>query len=382
MTTAEIDPEAVETFRAVAGRGDLNTVKTLLEKSEDPFVASAYMLCAAAYSGHLDIVNLLISRGVDVNASEDDTALLSAVQGGQTKVVRLLIDAGADVRARSLVGDSALHQAVTTCHVSQTGAIFEVIDQLLEEGLHIGIEDDNGRTPLHEAAFNGRVELLNGLLARGAKLDAKDRWQDTPLDRACLNGHLEVVKFLICRGAEVNASSGGCEGLGRAARIGHLHLVTLLLDNRAKPLPAGNKGPELLYAAGSGVPEAVQLLMDRGYSFQGPRSLLRAVVLNSVGAVIQILDHGVDLKVKNKKQQNLLHLAVLSKRIERQTPSGVSNSRNKVIKLLVEKGVDGNAMDTSGKTAFDIAVELGYPDAADILVGQKWYSREGSKPEK
>ncbi|KAL8978406.1 MAG: hypothetical protein Q9177_006413, partial [Variospora cf. flavescens] len=185
------------------------------------------------------MVKLLISRGVDVDASEDDeTALLSAVRGAQTKVVRLLIDAGADVRARSLEGASALHQTVTTCHVSQTGAIFEVTDQLLEDGLHIEIEDDDGRTPLHGAAFHGRVELLDGLLARGAKLDANDRWQDTPLDHACLNGHLELVKFLICRGAEVNTNSGGCEGLGRAARIGHLDLITFLLDNGAKPLPA------------------------------------------------------------------------------------------------------------------------------------------------
>ncbi|KAI4268394.1 MAG: hypothetical protein L6R35_006770 [Caloplaca aegaea] len=372
MATAEIDPEAVETFRAVAARGDLNAVKALLEKSEDPSVVSDYVLCAAAYYGHLDIVNLLISRGVEVDASEDgETALLSAVRGGQTKVVRLLIDAGADVRARSLVGASALHEAVTTCHVSQTGAIFEVVDQLLEDGLHIEIENDDGRTPLHEAAFNGRVELLDGLLAKGAKLDAKDRWQDTPLDRACLNGHLEVVKFLICRGAEVNTSSGGCEGLGRAARIGHLDPITFLLDNGAKPLPAGNVRPELLQAAQSGVPEAVQLLMDRGYGFQGPRSLLRAVVLNSVEAVVQLLDHGVDLKVKNKKQQNPLHLAVLAKRMERQTPSGVLNSRNEVIKLLVEKGADGNVGDASGKSALDIAVELGYFDAADFLVGQK-----------
>ncbi|KAL8651576.1 MAG: hypothetical protein Q9210_003175 [Variospora velana] len=347
MTTADNDPETIETFKAAAGRGDLDTVKALLEISEDPSVASAYMLCAAAYCGHLDIVNLLISRDVDVDASEDDeTALLSAVRGAQ------LIDAGADVRARSLVGASALHEAFTTCHGFETGAILKVIDQLLEGGLHIEIEDDDGRTPLHGAAFNVRVELVDGLLARGAKLDVKDKWQDTPLDHACLNGHIEVVKFLIGRGAEVNTSSGGCEGLGRAARIGHLDLIAFLLDDGAKPLPAGNQGPELLSAARSGVPEAVQLLMDRGYTSQGPSSLLRAVVRDSVEAVVQLLDHGVDLRVKNKKQQNPLHLAVLAKKME-------------------QKGADGNAVDASGKTALDNAVELGYSDAADILIGQK-----------
>lgn len=246
MATADIDPENIETLRAAAGRGDTNTVKTLLENSEDPSVASAYMLRAAAYFGHLDIVNLLISRGADVDASDDgETALLVAIRGAQTKVVRRLIDAGADVRARLHGGASALHEAVRTYDVIETGATLEIIDQLLENGLHIEIEDDDGRTPFHGAAFCGRVDLLDGLLARGAKLDAKDRWQETPLDHACFNGHIEVVKFLISRGAEVNTHSGGCEVLGRA---GGKHQASLKKDKTLGkpgkvPSPAGSLMP-------------------------------------------------------------------------------------------------------------------------------------------
>ena len=371
MTAADTDSTALEAFVTAAAQGDSDTIRSLLEKSDDPSTSFASTLCAAAYNGHLEIIELLIARGADVNANDDgETALLAAVRGAQTNIIQSLIQAGADVRVRLPGGVSALHQAVTTDQATKTRAALEIIDQLLRYGLKIEIQDDDGRTPLHEAAFYGRVELINGLIARGALLNAKDKWQDTPLDRACLNGYIEAVELLVSHGAGVNTHSGGCEGLGRAARNGRLDLVTFLLDSGANPLPANNEGPELLYAARSGVSELVLSLMERGFSSQGPRSLLRAVVRDPVQVAAQLLDHGVPIELKNNKQQNLLHLAVLGKKWERQTLNGVLNSRNEVIKLLIEKGADASATDASGRTALDISKELGYSDAADILAAR------------
>ncbi len=83
--------------------------------------------------------------------------------------------------------------------------------------------------------------------------------------------------LLASHGAEINHTpSGGCAGLGMAASKGQLDIVTFLLDNGAKPLPVSREGPELPCAARSGVSEIVQLLINHGYSSQGPRSLLRA----------------------------------------------------------------------------------------------------------
>lgn len=158
-----------------------------------------------------------------------------------------------------------------------------------------------------------------------------------------------------------------CESLRRVACIDHLNLVTFLLDKGAKLLSISNEGPELLHAARSSVVEIFQLLIDRGFSTQGPRSLIRAAVMDSVQVVSQLIDHGVRTNVKNRNQQTSLHLTVLSKRMERQVFSGVLNSRNEVIKLLIEKGADVNAVDANGKTALDIAIELGYSDAAEIF---------------
>lgn len=370
MSTADPGSEDWEPYLSVAAQGDVDAVGKLLDNEDGISAALGGMLRTASYHGHLETIKLLVSRGADVNAHDDDgeTALLAAVCGAQAETTQLLIENGANVHTRLPGGASALHQAVTTDQATNTGTMLEIVDQLLEKGLAIDDRDDDGHTALHEASLYGRVDLMNGLIARGANVNAKDKWQDTPLDRACLNGYTDAVKCLVSHQAEINTHSGGCEGLSRAVRNGHLELSTFLLNNGAKALPVSSGGPELLYAARSGVSEMIHLLVDREFSSQGPRSLLRAASMDSVQVVAQLVAHGVSVDVKNSKQQTLLHLAVLGKRMERQTSHGVSNSRNEVIKFLIEKGVDVNAVDAYGKTALDLAMQLGYSDAAEILI--------------
>ena len=67
------------------------------------------MICAfvtASAQGHLDVVNLLIQNGVDVNAAglegpegERFLALPAAVASGRADVVKVLLQNGADVNA-------------------------------------------------------------------------------------------------------------------------------------------------------------------------------------------------------------------------------------------------------------------------------------------
>jgi ankyrin repeat protein len=100
---------------------------------------------------------------------------------------------------------------------------------------------------------------------------------------------------------------------------------------------------------------------------KGPGLYYEQAFTGSVQVVAQLVDHGVSVDIKNKKQQTPLHLVVLGRRMERQTSSRILNSRNEVINFLIEKGAAVNAMDVNDKTALDIAAELGYSDAASIL---------------
>ena len=64
----------------------------------------------AVSSGHLGIINTLLSVGADVNAKRSNgyTALMVAADNFDPAPVKLLIAAGADVNAKNKFGESAL----------------------------------------------------------------------------------------------------------------------------------------------------------------------------------------------------------------------------------------------------------------------------------
>jgi len=88
-----------------ARNGDVASLTTLLDAYPDKLHARARpyewtLLHAAAHNGHLSAVDLLLTRGLDVNTREkgDNTyAMHWAAAGGHVEVVRRLADAGGDV---------------------------------------------------------------------------------------------------------------------------------------------------------------------------------------------------------------------------------------------------------------------------------------------
>ena len=84
---------------------------------------------------------------------------------------------------------------------------YKAIEQHLAAGTNVNAKDENGKTPLHFAAFQGHTAIAELLIAKGADLNAKDNQGATPLHGASLFGFGLIVELLIDKGADVNAKN-------------------------------------------------------------------------------------------------------------------------------------------------------------------------------
>ena len=65
--------------------------------------------------------------------------------------------------------------------------------------------NEDGRTPLHDAALLGQTGAIAALIAKGADHNAQDETGNTPLHIAAHHGQTEAIAALIAKGADHNA---------------------------------------------------------------------------------------------------------------------------------------------------------------------------------
>ena len=91
---------------------------------------------------------------------------------------------------------------------------------LLEHGAHLNARNQDGGTPLHDAALGGSADVIALLLDRGAQIDTRDLQSGaTPLMVAASLGRAEALTLLLKRGADPTLrDNAGHTALDRAER--------------------------------------------------------------------------------------------------------------------------------------------------------------------
>mmetsp|Transcript_26923 Transcript_26923/g.88041 ORF Transcript_26923/g.88041 Transcript_26923/m.88041 type:complete len:328 (-) Transcript_26923:15-998(-) len=134
------------------------------------------------------------------------TALKWAAYAGHAEVVQLLISLGAKVNAEDENGWTALHEACMLGHA-------ETVRVLLQNQAEIDACTTHFWTPLHLAAAYGHLEVVEILHEAGADICATTEGKLTALDWAKAYGYSEVSNFLrSCSGRR----QGTCQVCGRS----------------------------------------------------------------------------------------------------------------------------------------------------------------------
>lgn len=372
----------------VARAGNVKAAKLLLRykadiNAKEGWGGQSAVMWAAAQS-QPEMLKLLVSKGADVNAhgtarlwdrrtlSEPRpkdmskggfSPLLYAARSGCTSCVKILAKGGANLNAVDPDRVSPLNLALINLH-------FETAVALIEAGADVNQWDLFGRAPLYNALdlhtlpTGGRPDIpstdtVSGydvaklLLERGADPDMQlklrppyrnavfDRGSDnslsngaTPLMRAARAADNDSVKLLLQHGAAVDLPNFR----------GHTPLMVVSgIDWAAEPTRGRYKTEEDSL-------ETLRILLDAGADINArtgdPARRPRVQVTdNERGAGLQPAIRGA----ANIDEQNALH-------------ASAKLGWNKIVKFLIDHGVEQQLIDSANRTPFDLAMGR-YPPA-------------------
>ena len=205
-----------------------------------------------------------------VIAQDEDsrTPLLLAAAAGDAPTCQLLLRRMAAYDADSINWADA--GGLTPLHWALTQQRYDAAALLLRHGANCSAEDEDGRRPLHAAAFSGNARCVGLLLPHVTKDGASAPSADnlTPLHYAALSGAAPVVTLLLEAGANLHAvDEEGRSALSWAAGEGHASVVAALLGAKADPTTADANGMGALHhAAKAGSLQSAQLLLAGGAS--------------------------------------------------------------------------------------------------------------------
>jgi len=362
--------------------GNTDMLKVLLEAGanvDSPNPDGQTALLAVSRTGSVAAAKLLLDHGATIDAKEKcggQTALMWASARRHPEMMQLLITKGADVNARSTDRDYQRH--------------------VTAEGRPKSL-DSGGFTPLLYAARENCMACVDVLLKNKADIDLPDPDGVSPLLLAIMNANWDLAKQLITAGADVNQwdifgeaplltavdlrnrVDGGRASIDPTNTVKGIAIVNLLVEHGADPnmqlffKPANVRGGSTTFT-------------------RGTTPLIRAATNGDLEVVKILLAHGADATVYMADRQTPIHAALAGRATEPQVLEmikvlqkagadvnvialvnhpeeirggtalhyAVRKRYKEVIKLLASFGVDMNAVDQDGLTALDYTQSRGF----------------------
>jgi cytohesin len=323
------------TLGTVAALGDLDKVNQMLADGADPNTPDSRKvepIVYAAYGGHTNVVEALLTAGADKDVPALTSALHRAVEQNHLAAADLLIRAGADVNAAggtSSIPTTPLVVAATNGNLSMVKLLNDSVEKL--DGALIA------------AAQNNHADVVSYLLDKGADpYETRARSKLIPLMYAAFGGHASIVDLLLKRTAHAYTQDELDQALDDAVGgcVGYYDRPANAFVFDGKNIVAGTPAPDALHDTPAAYQQTIALLATQGAHANTPMNsgdtpLMVAVDAGDAPLVSLLLDQvHADPNFVNGNNETALYL------VSHQYNSNLRTNRLKILTLLLDHGAD------------------------------------------
>ncbi|PRP87511.1 putative ankyrin repeat-containing protein [Planoprotostelium fungivorum] len=402
---------------------NLDMLRDLLKEKDNDILKTDQKGCPplhfAVVHGTVEAVQMFHKAGASLDAPDEDgmrpisLLLQNADEHEKMSILRYLTQNG--VSPYSLdpsTGNSLLHEAV------MMGSSKEMIEFILNFPLDVNITNLKGQTALHLACELGEDHIIEALFTSGAKIDTVDKLNATALHYAISTTGLKsvpkpeelregeeeeeiddspmeyrqlmkekapskdwIAKYLIQRGASMNIKTQfGDTVLHVAASEGKAEIVKAILETergRALLEQSDNEGyTPLLCSIDRRSLRVMQMLVRAGASVQ-PFKLKDGSMCNPLTAClkynfpegsVELMQNGAPIDTAIMEREDPpLHMAVASGRLNLVQVFIESSTVTEMEQMMIDKGADVEQRNYMGRTALDVAIELGHREIRSLL---------------
>jgi ankyrin repeat protein len=313
----------------------------------------------AAEKGHLDVIQLLLDNGADINDGRQDhvwTPLMMAASTAKLNAMTMLLTrqtGPADINAYASDDGTALTLAIARNQVDS-------VKHLLKYRADANLTGPGLEPPLALAASTGNKDLVKLIMDVGGYQNAQSPTYGSALAAAASSSNLEIVQIII----PYDHSLGSCQhALERAATVMSKDIVDFLLKN----VPGLQCDAAFTNAAAKGSNEILRMLWSysNGSISQKSKndSLYTATDFELKDTVELLLSMRADPNSEGEEYGNALTAAAYDGTTEIVTlllnagahirhPAGyplqaaASQGHEDVVTLLLQKGADVNEVNT------------------------------------